>query len=68
VKHLYRTHALARERGEPSIFQAALDHLAAVNGWEAEEVRTYLAEVRAEYLRREALRPWSEDLSGLDLV
>jgi hypothetical protein len=68
VKHLYRTHAISRERGDPAIYQAALDHLATVNGWDPGQVRGYLDEVRAEYLRREALGRWTQDVSALEQV
>ncbi len=65
VKHLYRTAAIARERNDPSVYQAALDHLARVNGWSKEQVRAHLRETREVFERREALGPWITDLTAL---
>jgi hypothetical protein len=44
---------------DPSIYENALRHLASVNGWDAERVNDYLAEVREEFQRREALGEWT---------
>ena len=66
VKHLYRTHAISRERGDPSIYEDALAHLAKVNGWDEGQARAHLAETRAVYLRREALGPWMQDFTAFE--
>ncbi len=65
VKHLYRTHAVSRERGDPSIYEDALAHLARVNSWDEAQVRAHLEETRVTYERREALGPWRQDFSAL---
>jgi hypothetical protein len=49
-----------------SIYENALAHLAAVNGWNAEQVEACLAEARATFRRREELGPWAQDFSRLD--
>jgi hypothetical protein len=64
-KHLARTRLVAREQGDPSIYEYALHHLACVNEWDDQQVRDYLAEVRAEFRRREALGAWTQDFSPL---
>jgi len=61
VKHLYRTQRIAFERGDPSIYENALAHLQKVNGWDSAQLSTYLAQVRADFDRREALGPWQQD-------
>jgi len=66
VKHLYRTHAVSLERGDPSIYTDALAHLATVNGWDEAQVRAHLDETRITYERREALVRWAQDFSALD--
>jgi hypothetical protein len=65
VKHLARTRLVARQQGEPAIYENALRHLAHVNDWDDQRVRTYLAEVQAEFRRREALGEWIQDFSPL---
>ena len=65
VKHLARTRLVARQQGEPAIYENALRHLAHVNEWDDQRVRTYLAEVQAEFRRREALGEWIQDFSPL---
>jgi hypothetical protein len=54
---------VARQQGDPSIYERAVRHLARVNDWNAEQVRAHLAEVRAEFRRREALGEWTQDFS-----
>ena len=65
VKHLARARQVARQRGDPSIYESALRHLASVNDWDAEHVKVYLAEVREGFLRREALDELTQDLTLL---
>jgi len=66
VKHLYRTHDVAVQRGDMTIYENALAHLAAVNGWNGEQVKVHLAETRATFERREELGSWVQDFSRLD--
>ena len=63
VKHLARTQLVARQQGDPAIYENALRHLASVNGWDAKRTREYLADVREEFRRREVLGEWSQDSS-----
>jgi hypothetical protein len=63
VKHLYRTHAVSIEQGDPSIYENTPRHLADVNGWDDTQVQGYLAETRETFRRRESLGPWVQDLS-----
>ena len=65
VKHLARTRLVARQQGDPAIYENALRHLARVNAWDDERVRDYLADVQAEFRRREALGEWIQDFSPL---
>lgn len=65
VKHLARTRLVARQTGDPSIYENALRHLATVNEWDAEHVKKYLAEVQAEFHRRAAAGEWTQDFSPL---
>jgi len=65
VKHLARTRLVARQTGDPSIYENALRHLARVNGWDEQRVLAYLAEVQDEFRRREALGAWTQDFSSL---
>jgi hypothetical protein len=65
VKHLYRTGAVAGESNDPTILDDALRHLRNVNGWTRQQLDRYLAQVRREYERREALGPWTTDYSAL---
>jgi hypothetical protein len=65
VKHLYRTHHVAVQRGDMSIYENALAHLATVNGWNAEQVKAHLAKTRSTFERREKLGPWTQDFSRL---
>ena len=65
VKHLYRTGEVSIEKNDPHIYQRALDHLARINGWDATTRSAYLAQVRADFKRREALGPWAQDFSAL---
>lgn len=66
VKHLYRTHAVSREQGDPSIYDNAVAHLARVNGWDEAQVQAHLDETQATYRHREALGPWTQDFSALE--
>lgn len=68
VKHLYRTYAVSRERGDPSIYEDALAHLAQVNKWDGAQVRAHLEETRITYERREALGPWHQDFRALGVL
>lgn len=65
VKHLYRTHDVAVQLGDMSIYENTLAHLATVNGWNAEQVKAYLAKTRATFRLREKLGPWTQDFSRL---
>ena len=65
VKHLARTQLVAREQGDPTIYENALRHLARVNEWDAQHMRDYLAEVPSEFRRHEALGAWTQDFSPL---
>jgi hypothetical protein len=65
VKHQARTRLVARQQDDPSIYERALSHLARVNDWDAACVREYLAELQAEFRRREALGELTQDLSPL---
>ncbi len=65
VKHLARTRLVARQQGDPSIYEHALRHLAGVNDWDDQRLREYLVGVQAEFHRREALGAWTEDFSPL---
>jgi hypothetical protein len=65
VKYLARTRLVARQQGDPSIYEHALRHLAGVNDWDDQRVREYLVGVQAEFHRREALGAWTEDFSPL---
>jgi Lsr2 len=65
VKHLYRTHAVSIERGDPGIYRDALAHLARINEWDDAQVQAHLEETGAAYERRQALGPWRQDFSAL---
>ena len=65
VKHLARTQKVARQQDDPSIYENALRHLASVNDWDAKRLKEYLADVREEFQRREALGEWTQDFSPL---
>jgi hypothetical protein len=65
VKHLARTRLVARQQGDRSIYENAVHHLAHVNVWDDQGVRDYLAEVQAQFRRREALGEWTQDFSPL---
>jgi DNA-binding transcriptional ArsR family regulator len=65
VNHLARTRLVARQQGDPSIYENALRHLASVNDWGAERIKDYLAEVQEEFQRREALGEWTQDFTLL---
>jgi len=56
---------VARQQGDPSIYENALRHLARVNDWGAERMKEYLAEVLEEFRQREALGEWTQDFSPL---
>jgi hypothetical protein len=64
VKHLARTRLVSIEQGDPSIYENALRHLAAVNGWDDARVQAYLSEANELLQRREALGTWVQDFSA----
>ena len=64
VNHLYRTHAVSNQQGDPSMYGNALGRLAQVNGWNGAQVQAYLGETHESFRRREALGPWVYDLSA----
>ena len=65
VKHLYRTSAVSAETDDPAALDDTLRHLREVNGWTGQQLHRYLAQIRREYERREALGPWIADYSAL---
>lgn len=65
VKHLYRTSAVAREKHDPDVLDVALRHLREVNGWTEQQLNRYLAQVRRDFERREAVGSWTTDYSAL---
>jgi 5-methylcytosine-specific restriction endonuclease McrA len=65
VKHMYRTGAVAAENNNRAVLDGALRHLREVNGWTGQQLDRYLAQVRREYERREAIGPWTADYSAL---
>jgi hypothetical protein len=65
VKHLARTNRVSVEQRDPAIYENALRHLARVNDWDPEHVKSYLAETTETFRRREALGAWTQDFSLL---
>jgi hypothetical protein len=65
VKHLGRTRKVSVQQGDPSIYENALRHLARVNEWDGEQLKSYVAETRETFQGREALGAWAQDLSLL---
>jgi hypothetical protein len=65
VKHLFRTKKISVQQNDPSIYLNALRHLARVNEWDPERVKSYLAETAETFQRRQALGAWSQDFSLL---
>lgn len=65
VKHLARTRMVSVQQGHRSIYENALRHLARVNEWDGERLKSYVAATRETFQRREALGAWAQDVSLL---
>jgi hypothetical protein len=65
VKHLYRTGTIAAKNNDPAALDNALRHMREVNGWTVQQQDRYLAQVRRDFDRREALGKWTTDFTAL---